>query len=182
MFLASLLLFLAAWTVPAAADQTDPRLDRLFDSLAEAESPAVARITERLIWSIWYAYPDNPEIERRVHAAREAIGAEDLETAEAVLDTVVADAPLYAEGWNQRATVRYMRGDFAGSMADIAQVLQLEPRHFGALSGMGLIFLQRGDLEEAIGAYRAALDVNPMMPGARAHIAYLEEQVAGERL
>lgn len=180
--LAVFLMALAAAPAALFADQTDPRLDRLFESLGQAEDPALARITEQLIWSVWFAYPQDPDIERRMRAAQGAMAEEDFETAEALLDTIVADAPDYAEGWNRRATLRYRIGDFQGSMADIAQVLTLEPRHFGALSGMGLILLQRGDLEQAIAAYRAALEVNPTLPAARAHIAYLEEQLAGERL
>ncbi len=89
-------------------------------------------------------------------------------------------APSSPEGWNRRATSRYLAGDFAGSVADIQRTLELEPRHFGALSGLGLIYSQLEDPERAVAAFEAALEINPHLPGARANIQHLRELLVGD--
>src|SRR3546814_6374505 len=91
--------------------------------------------------------------------------------------TLVEDAPDFAEAWNKRATVHFLMGHLAESAADVAETLRLEPRHFGALSGLGQIELLRDDLEGALEAFRAALKVHPHLPGAAAAV----ERLAAER-
>jgi tetratricopeptide (TPR) repeat protein len=103
-----------------------------------------------------------------------AMGASNLEASLALLDRLVAIAPDWAEAWNKRATVRYMKGDESGSMADIAQTIQREPRHFGALSGMGMILEQRGFNASALRAYRRVLEIAPEMAMAKAAVERLE--------
>src|SRR6476646_8072318 len=80
-----------------------------------------------------------------------------------ILDDIVMRAPDWAEGWNKRATVLYILGEQDRSLADIEHVLALEPRHFGALSGIGLIRIAKGQPREALAAYRRALAVNPFL-------------------
>ena len=82
-------------------------------------------------------------------------------------DSMVDLAPEFAEGWNKRATLYYLMGAYENSLDDIVRTLELEPRHFGALSGRGLILQDLGRDEEALTAFEAALDLNPQMPGAR---------------
>lgn len=160
------LLFVLATPVPATADQDDPRLDELFARLQASESPAeVERLTRR-IWTLWRAH-ESPAVSRAMDEAAAALAADRLARAQARLDRVVEMAPAYAEGWNQRATVRYLRGRFAESAADIRRVLALEPRHFGALEGLGLIYMELGLPDAALSAFERALAVNPHLPGAR---------------
>lgn len=166
---------------PARADQTDPRLDDLFTRLRLAESPADAAFTETLIWNIWFRYDgDNDDIRRLMSQGMAAAQEGLLEVAEESFAQVIAQEPDFAEGWNQRATIRYMRGDYAGSIADIQAVLALEPRHFGALSGLGLCYVELGELERALAAFEATLEIHPHAPGAAANVALLEEFLAGD--
>ena len=96
------------------------------------------------------------------------------------LDQVVTLSPAYAEGWNRRATVHYMMHNFAKSMADIDHTLQLEPRHFGALSGMAEIMKETERKQLALDAYQRVLDIYPMMRNAQNELATLSEELTGE--
>lgn len=176
------MLALVGWlTVPAAADQTDPRLAPLFDKLKSAEAFSIAHATERQIWEIWLEWPGGPEVsdamERGLRAMREA----NHEAAVAAFSAAVGLAPNFAEAWNKRATVLYMQGEYAKSIADVRQTLALEPRHFGALAGLGLINLQLDRKAEALEAFEAALEVHPYLP-VRFQIDALREAVAGEKI
>jgi Flp pilus assembly protein TadD len=111
-----------------------------------------------------------------------AIEARNFETSLALLDKIIVLRPDWAEAWNKRATARYLAGDDQGSMTDIAHVLILEPRHFGALSGMGMILERRGFRDEALRAYRRALDVAPRLPSLRAAVERLKAAVDGQGL
>ena len=111
-----------------------------------------------------------------------AMGTTNLEVSLALLDRLVEIAPDWAEAWNKRATARFMNGDQSGSMADIAQTIQREPRHFGALSGMGMILEQRGLRASALRAYRRVLEIAPQMASARAAVERLEAAERGQGL
>jgi tetratricopeptide (TPR) repeat protein len=110
------------------------------------------------------------------------LGTHNLEIARTLLDKIVILQPGWAEAWNKRATVRFMTGDERGSMADIARVLALEPRHVGALSGMGMILERGGFRDEALRAYRRALEIAPQLASARAAVDRLEAAVKGQGL
>lgn len=111
-----------------------------------------------------------------------AMEARDFDASLAVLDKIIVLQPDWAEAWNKRATARYLAGDDQGSMTDIAHVLILEPRHFGALSGMGMILERRGFQDDALRAYQRALDVAPQLPSLRAAVERLKAAVAGQGL
>ncbi len=97
--------------------------------------------------------------------------------AEKTFDALIALNPDFMEAWNKRATVRYVLGDFNGSQDDINEVLAREPRHFGALSGLGLINMQRGDLSNAIRAYEKVLQIDPFSQDARKLLPKLRKQM-----
>lgn len=111
-----------------------------------------------------------------------AMGTNNLPIALALLDKIVVLQPAWAEAWNKRATVRYLMGDDQQSMVDIARVLVLEPRHFGALSGMGMILERRGFRDDALRAYRRALEIAPQLTSVRDAVDRLTAAVNGQSL
>ena len=177
MFLATAMLLLAY--APANADQTDPKLDKLFAALQTSLSNTNAASLEREIWAIWTRYPDDQAINRQMDRAIKMMNAGRLDDAEAMFSAIISRKPAFAEAWNKRATVRFFRGDDAGSANDILQVIKLEPRHFGALSGLGMIKVRAGDLQGALQAYRAAQRINPFLPNIEMIIDKLGQKLNG---
>jgi tetratricopeptide (TPR) repeat protein len=180
IFLATAMLLLAY--APANADQTDPKLDTLFAALQTSLSNANAASLEREIWAIWTRYPDDQAINRQMDRAIKMMNAGRLDDAEAMFSAIISRKPAFAEAWNKRATVRFFRGDDAGSANDILQVIKLEPRHFGALSGLGMIKVREGDLQGALQAYRAAQRINPFLPNIEVIIDRLGQKLNGRAL
>lgn len=165
----------------ASADQTDPRLSGLFEKLRDAETFAIAHAVEQKIWVIWHEPPDHLEVSMAMDRGLRAMRESNHEEALAAFDDAVRLAPDFAEAWNKRATINYLLGDYGASIADVQQTLLLEPRHFGALSGLGLINLALGRKADALAAFEAALAVHPYLP-ERFQIDALREAVAGERI
>ena len=180
MLLATAMLLLAY--TPANADQNDPKLDKLFAALQTSLSNANAASLEREIWAIWTRYPDDQAINYQMDRAIKMIDAGQLDDAEAMFSAIISRKPAFAEAWNKRATVRFFRGDDAGSANDILQVIKLEPRHFGALSGLGMIKVRGGDLQGALQAYRAAQRINPFLPNIEVIIDKLGQRLNGRAL
>ena len=150
---------------PVAADQDDPRLAELFDRLKAAPDMQTAREVEATIWSIWIQSDD--EVIRMLMAQGvAAMNRQDMRAALGKFEQIVKIAPGFAEGWNKRATVYYLLGNFSGSLHDIERTLKLEPRHFGALSGRGLVLLELEDMNAALESFEAALQVYPKLSGA----------------
>jgi tetratricopeptide (TPR) repeat protein len=150
--------------LPAHAE--DPRaaavLDQLFAALRTAQDPMTARELDRAIWAVW-TNPADPVQHDRMREVLLARGNGNIAEALRLLDELVLDYPDYAEGWNQRATIHYMMGNLDLSLADCAKVLELEPRHFGALSGRALIYLSQGKRALALKDMSAALAVHPFL-------------------
>jgi tetratricopeptide (TPR) repeat protein len=166
------LLLLCATTVDA--DQNDPRLEDLFTRLKTATSVAEAVPIEELIWQIWTDH-DDPVIALQMQRGIDQMSVGALPAALATYDRLVQQAPEFAEAWNKRATVHYLLGNYAESEADIVQTLRLEPYHFGALSGRGLVNLAQRKFEAARSAFNAALEVNPNMPATRNNVETINE-------
>jgi tetratricopeptide (TPR) repeat protein len=141
-------------------------LDSLFARLHKVNSPAEAQIVERAIWELWMK-SDSPTAELLLTQAVKALGAGEEQASLSILDKLIAVHPEFAEAWNKRATVYFMIGRYNESLSDINHVLELEPRHFGALSGLGMIKQQQGDKKAALSAFRDALAVNPQLEGAK---------------
>lgn len=168
----------ATWAPAARADQSDPRLPPLFERLARAPDRAAAQPVEAEIWSLWGQSGDDGS-QRAFDAGVTAMGRRAYPEAIDAFTTVIRQSPRFAEGWNKRATVYYLAGDYARAVADIRQTLALEPRHFGALSGLGLIYVMIGEPGPAIRSFKAALAIDPQLEGAEAHIKMLEEENGG---
>lgn len=160
------------------AAQNDPRLAELFDQLRAAPSAESAADTEQEIWSIWHV-TGTEAIDRIMAVGLHAISQRDFDRALLAFDTITERAPYFAEGWNKRATVYYLMGRFAESKSDIERTLALEPRHFGALSGLGLVFLALDQEEAALAAFERALEIHPHLTGADTHIEALRDKLRG---
>ena len=93
-----------------------------------------------------------------------------------IFTQAIERAPEFAEGWNKRATAHYLNQNYSASVLDIEKTLRLEPRHFGAISGMGLIFLKRKDWAGALSAFEQVLEINPHAQGARAYVNGIKKQ------
>lgn len=165
----------------ASADQRDPRLDRLFAVLQTTQSDREARQAEQLIWAIWIQ-SDDPAAQSSMTNGMEAMSRNRLDDALAIFDRLVTEVPDFAEGWNKRATVHFMLGNIEQSIADVDHTLDLEPRHFGALSGLGQISLAQRDEVSALAAFEDALAVNPRLAGTQAIIEALRSRVRGDPL
>lgn len=166
-----LLLGLAAalvlsFGVARADDAEQAALDRLFAELRVAPDATAAKAIDQQIWLIWTT-PADPVLRGRMNEALAARSMGDLSGAIVLLDRLVTDYPDYAEGWNQRATMHFMLGDLDASLADCAKVLELEPRHFGALSGRALIYLQQDKRALALKDMATALEIHPFLSERR---------------
>jgi tetratricopeptide (TPR) repeat protein len=177
-FYGPVLALCTAFATPVIADQNNAKLASLFDQLARSPNASYAARVELQVWEIWSQH-SNPEVTRFMAMGALAMRQGHLETAYQTFDHVVGIAPKFAEGWNKRATVNYMLERFDNSMRDIEQTLALEPRHFGALSGMGLIFDAIGNPKAAADAWEKALGVHPHIQGARQHIENLRHLQKG---
>lgn len=165
----------------AGADQTDPRLPVLFEQLKAAKTLEEAKPLETEIWSIW-TVSDDAEVNRLMAEGISAMNLMDPKTALKDFTRVVEIAPDFAEGWNKRATLFYLLGQFDASMEDIDRTLELEPRHFGALSGLGLIQMMLEHDEQAVDAFERALSIHPQMTGPRANIEVLKERIKAKSI
>ena len=166
----------------AAADQRDPDLDGLFSELQRVTSDAAAKDVVAEIWQRWTAFEDDPRATSLMAIGIRQMNLGQLRNAERIFTEIISAHPTQAEAWNKRATVRFMRGDDKGSRSDIARVIDLEPRHFGALSGLGMINIRSGDLPAALQAFEAAVRVNPHMDQAEAMIRELRATLRGRAL
>jgi len=175
-------LFLLAFMAGAKADQRDPRLDQLFADLQRTTNKSEADNLVTEIWQRWTAFENDPRATNLMAIGIRQMNLGQFDNAERVFTDLARSHPQHAEVWNKRATVRFMRGNHSGSRRDIARVIDLEPRHFGALSGLGMINLRTGDLQAALQAFEAALRVNPHMDQAEAMIENLRQQLRGRAL
>jgi tetratricopeptide (TPR) repeat protein len=152
------------------------RLDELFARLKATKDEQEGDGAVAEIWRVWLR-SGAPELDEKMEQASRLMGAGLATLALPVLDGIVERAPGWAEAWNKRATALYLAGEHDRSLADIERVLALEPRHFGALAGLGLIHIARGQHREALAAYRRALAVNPFLKERHELIPALERKV-----
>ena len=149
-------------------------LDRLFGQLHRDGAEPLAATAEKKIWDNW-ARNDSITAEVLLGQASKAMNAQEYETAEIILDRLLEAQPAYAEAWNRRATLNFLSKRYEKSLADIEKVLELEPRHFGALSGRGMILEAMDKPDEALAAYREALTMNPYMRAVEEKVKMMEK-------
>lgn len=153
-------------------------LDFLFGALKAAPDPASAKHVEGRIWALWTQTSSDTTM-LLMTRAKTALERKQPEVALQLLDKVVRLKPDYVEGWNRRATLYYLQNDYAKSLADIREVLKREPRHFGALAGLGMIMQEVGDEKRALDAFRKALEINPHLEKLPDMVKSLTEKVEG---
>ena len=152
-------------------------LNALFARLSASTSAAEAQGIADAIWVIW-TQPDDPVLAARVAEIITAGGLAGPMSQMALIDQLIADYPDYSEGWNMRATAHFLRGAYEESLADIEKTLALEPRHFGALSGLGLSNLKLGRDEAAADAFRRLLSIDPLYPNAKRNLKMAQDALA----
>jgi tetratricopeptide (TPR) repeat protein len=153
-------------------------LDFLFGALKAAPDEASAKHVEARIWAIWMQTPSDTAALLMMRA-KIAMEAQQMEVALKLLDAIIKLRPDWTEAWNRRATLHYVQNDYARSLADIRQVLAREPRHFGALAGLGMIMQDLGDDKHALEAFRKALAINPHLEKVPDLVKTLSEKVEG---
>ena len=193
----------AAWVLPAPAETIDPdplkpaeppsslpraqrgdktqNLDRLFAALKVAPDEESAKYIENRIWAIWLASTSDTAnlLMGRVKAATDS---KDFDLAIRLLNAIIDIRPDFTEAWNRRATVYYTKKDFGRALADIHEVLAREPRHFGALSGLGIILQELGDEKRALDAFRRALAIHPRLERVPDLVKKLGEKIDGREI
>jgi tetratricopeptide (TPR) repeat protein len=190
----------AAWVLPAQAESIDPEppkpigppsalprtqhgdkaqnLDRLFEALKVAPDEDSAKYVENRIWAIWLA-SSSDTANLLMSRAKTAVDSKDYDLAIKLLNAVIDIKPDFVEAWNRRATVYYTRKDFGRALADIHEVLAREPRHFGALSGLGIILQELGDDKRALEVFRRALAIHPHLERVPDLVKKLTDQIDG---
>ena len=176
--------FVAAFMFLAATvqgDQRNPELDELFQLLQSATDMEEARVISDQIWFNWYQHDDD-EVTRLMELGETSLRRGQLKEAVQIYSRVIELDQQFAEGWNRRATTYYMMGRYVESTADVVATLALEPRHFGALSGQGMIYMRLENSEKAIEYMEKALEVNPHMVGVQETIEILKKQQQDETI
>jgi tetratricopeptide (TPR) repeat protein len=153
-------------------------IEFLFGALKSAPDSASAKLVENRIQALWLnSGSDTADL--LMNRAKTAAESNDLDLAIKLLDTVVELRPEFAEGWNRRATLYFLKKDYGAAIADIRQVLAREPRHFGAMAGLGMILNEIGDEKHALQVFRRALEIYPQLPRIPELIKQLAPQVDG---
>lgn len=167
-----------AATSSALADEGGDGLADLFNALREAEGDVALQIEQR-IWEEW-SQSGSEAMDFLLERGRSALEAGDTTLAIEHFTALIDHAPEFAEGYNARATAFFQAGKYGPSLADIRQVLRLNPRHFGALQGLALILEELGEEEGALMAYRAVEEIYPAREGVSEAIGRLERRVDGQ--
>ncbi|MFT5448458.1 MAG: tetratricopeptide (TPR) repeat protein [Gammaproteobacteria bacterium] len=165
------LLLLLAGAVSADAPSVP-----LFEQLRNAPDFEQARRVESKIWQRWMQHPDERVSAQFLHGVQLMDAGEYLAAVDQ-FSAVLQRAPDFPEAWNKRATAYFLLDEMAASVADIERTLSLEPRHFGALSGLGLIFLSRGDRQGALSAFEKVLQIHPFSESARVQVDRLRRSL-----
>ena len=136
-------------------------LDKLFNELIEVDNYKDAEIIEKKIWTVWHKHPQNIKLTEKLKLGTQLMYEGSYDYALKVFDNIIKTDPEWSEGWNKRATLLFLMDDFKGSLDDIENVLIIEPRHFGALSGQARIFIKLQEYEKAINSLKKTLNFYP---------------------
>ena len=162
------------------ADQTDIRLPALFEKLHATSDKVTADAIADQIWAIWSEHGDDERLSQNLLLGTAQMNGGSLRAAEETFTTIIDTDPAFAEAWNKRAMVYFLMGAFAQSKRDIAQTIIREPRHFGALSGLGLVETHLGNYAAALKAYEQAAALHPYLEGYEEITTALKKLAAGD--
>ena len=201
--LVAAVILAAAWALPAPAQEVNPEplkpveppatlpkvqrgdktqnLDRLFEALKVAPDDESAKFVEGRIWAIWLASPSDTA-NLLMGRVKTATDGKDFDLAIKLLNAVIDIRPDFTEAWNRRATVYFSKKDFGRAIADIHEVLAREPRHFGALSGLGIILQELGDDKRALDVYRRAVTIHPRLERIPDLVKKLADKIDGREI
>ena len=160
-------------TLRALAEEADARVTPPIAALLHVEDPELVALAEATLWQVWSRSGD-PAIDALFGEGVRAMAAQDWLGAVARFSRVVEALPTFAEGWNKRATARYLATHYASAITDCEEVVRLNPHHFGALSGQGFCHAALGQLRQAAYCFRRALAVHPRLETVRQHLGRLE--------
>jgi len=164
-----------------SSDQRSQRLDSLFELLKTSTYPTERDAIETMIWDCWMDSGD-PEINALMEQGTQAMALRNYSRAISTFTKIIKEKPDFAEGWNKRATAYYLRGNFKSSVEDIKRTLELQKRHFGALSGLGLIYTAIGDDRAALKAFEAVMEIHPNQSGLRERVNELRAKIGIRRI
>ena len=136
-------------------------LNNLFNQLEKVNNSKRAALLEKKIWSVWNEHPTNNKLTAKLEFGTELMQYGDYNYALRVFNNIIINDPKWSEAWNKRATVYFLMNQFTNSLDDIDKVLNIEPRHFGALSGQARIFIKLQNYEKAIKSIERALKFYP---------------------
>ena len=175
LFLCAFLVLMLCGNVLAESKDRDIRLNQLFEQLKKSNNASLAFEIEMKIWNIWSTHPTHDSLTQSLAKGSGLISKGELEAAYKIFSTIIESAPDWAEGWNKRATVLYLMGRYQESLKDIDEVLKRESRHFGALSGQGLVQTELKNYEKAIKSYQAVQKIYPSIRAAKVMIPQLRK-------
>lgn len=179
-FVAAIALFFAIIAPLSHAQPQEGELDALFLELKDPNNPDWREIEAEIVTA--WSSSGSDSMDLLLERAEKAMQKGELEKALEHLTALTDHAPEFAEGWNARATVFFMMDRYGPSLADIEVVLSLNPRHFGALSGLGLIFEELGNLEGALKAFEMASELHPSQPDFRESVTRVRNKLKGPSL
>ena len=160
------------------AEERSNKLEKLFTQLKNTKDLPTAQIVEKKIWEIWSIHPSDDRrgfrLTELLNQGSVLINAGEFNKAYDLFTKIIAAEPNWSEAWNKRATVLYLMNQYQSSLDDIKITLMLEPRHFGALSGQALNYIELKQYEKAIQSYRAAQKIYPALDSAKKMIPELE--------
>ena len=163
------------------AEERNNKLDKLFSQLKNTKELSSAQVIEKEIWEIWSIHPSDDRrgfrLTELLTQGTRLMNMGELSKAYKIFTQIIAVEPDWAEAWNKRATVLYLMDRYQSSLDDIKITLALEPRHFGALSGQALNYIELNEYEKAIESYKAVQKIYPIMDGAKKMIPELEELI-----
>jgi tetratricopeptide (TPR) repeat protein len=176
------LVLIFCGNVLAESKDRDIRLNQLFEQLKKSNNASLAFEIEMKIWNIWSTHPTHDSLTQSLAKGSGLISKGELEAAYKIFSTIIESAPDWAEGWNKRATVLYLMGRYQESLKDINEVLKRESRHFGALSGQGLVQTELKNYEKAIKSYQTVQKIYPSIRAAKVMIPQLRKLIKEEAI
>ena len=166
----------------ANSEERELELNKLFNQLKNNSNASMAFEVEMKIWNIWSTHPSQEKLTQLLANGSNLMTQHKLNKAYETFSKVISLDPNWAEGWNKRATVLYMLGRHEESQEDINEVLKLEKRHFGALSGQGLVRIELKNYERAINSYKEVQKIYPSMQSPKIMIPQLKELIKSESI